>query len=697
MPKLSELTAHNLTTPSGSGLVLGADQGKILKDYIDDLSGNTSFNNPTFTGSVNMSGATTVTVPTVSAGDIGEKAANIQYVNSEIIRRSVLKGTLTNINLMTYKSNSDGLYEVVDAIFFNGETKFLFLQQIVGDEKTYQYVVSVTGKKYERIFGLDEEITTPWSTITLNSPTFTGTPILETTPSATATGKELITADWIKRDYESIAIRYGATNSLSGGGANILFGTEVGKSLTNGLQNTLIGRLSGKSITVGNNNTGIGAVALEALIGGGANIGIGPEALRALINGNYNIGIGDEAGDNATNINQSIFIGKASRAKNVTGDTNEIVIGSYAQGQGTNTVVLGNDSITDTYLKGGVRIDKFKIRNNYVLNNPSNFVNVLDISDVILTASTVAYSEELIISNSGNSNHLLSVGDVFVGTVTIDGDTIGSKQFTISSITDYNELLVYNPFFENYTYESSTSLSIIATNYVSIVDKTIVDTTDLDRNYNLNVVPKYTNIHSLGSMTKKWRNVHSVDLYSHDGAVNESDSRKKTQITPFTTDEINAAKQLSKEIGTYKWLSAIAEKGEENARKHIGMTVQRAIEIMSENNLNPFDYGFICYNEWGDEFRTIPAVDAKEAWIEEIKEPRLELTTIPATDTEPERQEIVEVEYVVDTIEHPAVEAKDAYQVQTGVAGSIYSFRYTELLAFICRGFEERLTALENK
>jgi len=33
-------------------------------------------------------------------------------------------------------------------------------------------------------------------------------------------------------------------------------------------------------------------------------------------------------------------------------------------------------------------------------------------------------------------------------------------------------------------------------------------------------------------------------------------------------------------------------------------------------------------------------------------------------------------------------------QVQT--AGELYSFRYTELLVFICRGFEERLSALEN-
>ena len=139
-----------------------------------------------------------------------------------------------------------------------------------------------------------------------------------------------------------------------------------------------------------------------------------------------------------------------------------------------------------------------------------------------------------------------------------------------------------------------------------------------------------------------------------------------------------AAKQLSREIGTYKFLSAVAEKGE-SARKHIGMTVQRAIEIMQDNNLNPFEYGFICFDSWDDEYKTIPAVEAIEA-----------------------------VEAYVETVEHdngviekifhdaiPAVEAKPERTIKIKSAGEIYSFRYEELLAFICRGFEVRLSALE--
>ena len=39
------------------------------------------------------------------------------------------------------------------------------------------------------------------------------------------------------------------------------------------------------------------------------------------------------------------------------GDTNEIVIGANAIGNGSNTVTLGNDNIVKTFLKGSVGID----------------------------------------------------------------------------------------------------------------------------------------------------------------------------------------------------------------------------------------------------------------------------------------------------------------------------------------------------
>ena len=158
-----------------------------------------------------------------------------------------------------------------------------------------------------------------------------------------------------------------------------------------------------------------------------------------------------------------------------------------------------------------------------------------------------------------------------------------------------------------------------------------------------NVMPYYNGTKNLGSANYQWNNIYSVN-----SPIVSSDERIKTSISGFTQNEINASIQLSKEIGIYKFLTAIQEKGDA-ARKHIGFTVQKAIEILKNNNLNPFEYSFICYDEWAEEIINHPAIDNVDSWIE------------------------------------------------TKPAGNLYSFRYTELLMFMSLGFEERLTLIENK
>lgn len=140
------------------------------------------------------------------------------------------------------------------------------------------------------------------------------------------------------------------------------------------------------------------------------------------------------------------------------------------------------------------------------------------------------------------------------------------------------------------------------------------------------------NTENLGSSSNRWATV-----YAGTGTINTSDAREKTVVSSMTVDELNAAKQLAQEIGTYKFLTMVQLKGDD-ARKHIGMTVQKAIEIMQANNLNPFAYGFICYDTWDEKI-------------------------------------------------------EDGVVVRS--AGDRYSFRPDELLMFISRGFEARLQVLE--
>lgn len=204
-------------------------------------------------------------------------------------------------------------------------------------------------------------------------------------------------------------------------------------------------------------------------------------------------------------------------------------------------------------------------------------------------------------------------------------------------------------------------------------------------------LPGAHNTYDLGSTGTRWK-----DVWCQTGAFNGSDARLKTPLQPLTANELNAAKQLAAEQGTYKWLESIEKKGDA-ARKHIGMTVQRAIEIMQANSLDPFAYGFIGYDEWPEktiEHPAIEAVEAKDAEFgeyETVDEPYTII--VDGEEVQATRKVLREIKAPV-----PAVEAREGMAAWTEVvqqAGNTYSFRHDQLLLFMARGFHERLAALE--
>jgi hypothetical protein len=127
-----------------------------------------------------------------------------------------------------------------------------------------------------------------------------------------------------------------------------------------GNRNTAIGQNALSSNISGSFNTAVGVNSLDSLVTGSFNIAIGNSSLNSTRTGSYNLALGNGAGiqttsGSNTNTNYSIFIGDNTRA-NLPGETNQIVIGYDALGLGSNTVVLGNDNITKTALKGNVTI-----------------------------------------------------------------------------------------------------------------------------------------------------------------------------------------------------------------------------------------------------------------------------------------------------------------------------------------------------
>ena len=144
------------------------------------------------------------------------------------------------------------------------------------------------------------------------------------------------------------------------GDVTAINGVLTGKLDLNDSGNSVfIGKNAGLNDDLSDNrNTGIGYNSLSENTNGERNTGIGFYVLSKITTGSENIGIGSFAGQyitggvtpNTTGSN-SVFIGYAT-SPSADGETNQIVIGDTVIGNGSNTATLGNDSITDTYLKG---------------------------------------------------------------------------------------------------------------------------------------------------------------------------------------------------------------------------------------------------------------------------------------------------------------------------------------------------------
>ena len=173
------------------------------------------------------------------------------------------------------------------------------------------------------------------------------------------------------------------------GDFNTAIGSQSLQQNTTGINNTAAGRIALRDNTTGSQNAAFGNLALYFNTTGSQNTGIGYSALGGITTGINNVAVGHIAGnlinsgtDNITSSN-SVYLGQDTRAS-ASGNTNEIVIGHEGRGNGSNTVTLGNDSITNTYLKGAVTLTgalngtsaTFSSSVNVIESNGSGFVRV---------------------------------------------------------------------------------------------------------------------------------------------------------------------------------------------------------------------------------------------------------------------------------------------------------------------------------
>lgn len=130
-----------------------------------------------------------------------------------------------------------------------------------------------------------------------------------------------------------------ATGGLSllsfSGSRTVTYGYETARTAFSGTGGTIIGDSAGRQLT---------ALSYETLIG-------------------CNSGRLDTTGSFVTSLANSVLIGANTRPL-ASGDVNEIIIGDSADGNGSNTATIGNNSITNTYLKGTLNTESLVYADN---------------------------------------------------------------------------------------------------------------------------------------------------------------------------------------------------------------------------------------------------------------------------------------------------------------------------------------------
>lgn len=166
---------------------------------------------------------------------------------------------------------------------------------------------------------------------------------------------------------DSSAFGYRALFSLNTGDENCSFGSYSLNAATSGSNNCGFGFESLNALTTGDNNCGFGSSSLHDLTTGDRNVGVGNFSASGITTGEYNVAVGDNALVNVGPTDYNVAVGYSSAGfgfdcsngvylgavtRSTTNATNEIVIGYSAVGQGDNSVIIGNASITDTHFQG---------------------------------------------------------------------------------------------------------------------------------------------------------------------------------------------------------------------------------------------------------------------------------------------------------------------------------------------------------
>lgn len=85
-------------------------------------------------------------------------------------------------------------------------------------------------------------------------------------------------------------------------------------------------------------------------------------------------------------------------------------------------------------------------------------------------------------------------------------------------------------------------------------------------------------------------------IYSSSGTINTSDERAKEDIRSIEDKMLGAWSKV--EFVSFKDKDSIEYKSESKSRIHFDVIAQRVKKAFETEELEPFEYGVLCYDEW---------------------------------------------------------------------------------------------------
>jgi hypothetical protein len=375
------------------------------------------------------------------------------------------------------------------------------------------------------------------------------------------------------------AVGISALSNNSGGDGNTASGSSALFNNTGGNSNTASGWRALYSNTTGNNNTASGNQALLFNADGISNTAIGYRAGRK---------IADDSGNNTTS-DYSVYLGSDTKAS-ADDAQNEIVIGYNAIGAGTNTIQLGNTSVTDVKTSGNLTVNGLTVGKGGGNVSSNTAIGGSALSLNTAGSFNTANGYRTLSANTTGYNNTATGADALTSNTTgLFNTAYGSSTLLINSTGYGNTAIGTKALINNETGTLNTAIGYDAG--VSSSNKDLTNTTAIGNGARVTE----SNTIQLGSSTGSTAitKVNTSGTVFAAGFTTTSDLRLKSKIAPLanslaTVMQLNPVHYFKK--GT---LASTAYTREENG--FIAQEIQKILPFVvtegtDENKLLSVDY-----------------------------------------------------------------------------------------------------------